>query len=103
MKKKLYKLSQDEGAIVAVQVSILTFSNLVLIKFSQPVNVIFVEAVNLFRNHKHTMLSKVFDILLSVSQTGHWMIKILLLKMNLQEFKKRPHPLYSDTHCSFMR
>lgn len=71
MKKKLYKLSQDEGAIVAVQVSVLTSSNLVLIKFSQPVNVVFVETVNLFRNYKHTMLSKVFDILLSVSQTGH--------------------------------
>lgn len=64
MKKKLYKLSQDEGAIVAVQVSILTSSNFVLIKFSQPVNVIFIEAVNLFRNPKLTMLSKVFDTVL---------------------------------------
>lgn len=36
MKKKLYKLSQDEGAIVAVQVSILTTSNVVLVKFPQP-------------------------------------------------------------------
>lgn len=36
MKKKLYKLSQDEGAIVAVQVSILTTSNLVLVKCPQP-------------------------------------------------------------------
>lgn len=36
MKKKLYKLSQDEGAIVAVQVSILTTSNPVLIKCPQP-------------------------------------------------------------------
>lgn len=45
------------------------------------------------------MLSKVFDSLLSVSQMGYRMIKILLLKMNLQEFKKCPHPLYSGTHC----
>lgn len=35
MKKKLYKLSQDEGAIVAVQVRLPNISNLVLVKCSQ--------------------------------------------------------------------
>lgn len=35
MKKKLYKLSQDEGAIVAVQVRLPTSSDLVLVKCPQ--------------------------------------------------------------------
>lgn len=34
------------------------------------------------------MLLKVFDILLSVSQMGHRIFEMLLLKMKLQEFKK---------------